>query len=138
MAFRTAFSFAATLDELVADSGLERAVVERILAALLVPPADLVDYWYMVPSNPLKNKPVLEIDGHYVMPSPGLFLPALQKLFEDTLKPTATWEPYQQHRSRFAEDRAAELFLRAFSRCDRIQESQVQKRYSRGARLTSW
>ncbi len=115
-ALRTGHSIAPTLDDLVSETGLERDIVENSLRDLTTGAADLGGYWYMLPVSPLKTKPLVAIGNHYALPSPGLFLTALQTLFEDTLKATPSWETYQQHRAGFGEDHAADLFARALPR----------------------
>lgn len=114
-ALRTGHARAPDIDELVGETGLQREVVQHITDALSVTTAELDTYWYIVPVGPLKRHPLVTIAGRSALPSPGLFLPALQTLFEDVLKGTPRWEDYQKHRAAYSEDRAARLFARALS-----------------------
>ena len=110
--FRTGDSLAPTVDELTDETGLAKDVVKRALGALTTTQSDLTNYAYAVPLSPLKSKPLIAIADRFLMPSPGLFLPALQIRFEQTLKARTAWEAYQTHRGAFAEERAAALFVR--------------------------
>jgi Holliday junction resolvase-like predicted endonuclease len=111
-ALRTGHSIAPTLDELVAETGLAHDVVNRVVNALTATADEVANYWFMVPMNPLKQHPLVNMDGHAALPSPGLFLPALQTMFEMKLKGTSRWEDYQKHRAAYGEDTAADLFAR--------------------------
>lgn len=112
-ALRTGHSLAPTLKDLVDESGLPPEIVESVLQALTTVAKDLADYWFMLPVSPLRTMPLAQIGETYALPSPGLFLPALQTLFETTLKQTPAWEAYQQHRAAFGEEKASALFARA-------------------------
>jgi|GEM_PF-5761936 len=115
LGFRTGHSLAMTAKDLATETGLPSEIIERALSALTTTRDDLADYWYIVPVSPLKSKPLVRIDDAYVMPSPGLFLPALQPLFEDSLKPTSSWHQYDGHRTEFSEARAAVLLARVLT-----------------------
>lgn len=112
-AFRTGHSIGPTLEDLRTETGLDAATIQALITGLTATAGDLGNYWYIIPVSPLKKKPLVEIGMHYVLPSPALFLAALQTLFEKALKGTADWERYQQHRSAYGVDRGAESFRRA-------------------------
>ena len=113
LALRTGYSIGPSLDDIVSETGLTNEVVASILVRLTTIAHDLADYWQMAPVSPLKTKPLVAIRDCYVLPSPALFLTALQTLFETALKSTSAWEAYQTHRAHYGEERAAALFGRA-------------------------
>lgn len=112
LGFRTGQSLSITAADGEAETGLGEATVSRLLVALATTHHDLGDYSHIVPMSPLKRKPLVQIGESYIMPSPALFLPALQTLFEDDLKRSDAWHGYEAHRSEFSEQRAAELISR--------------------------
>ncbi len=112
LGFRTGHSLGMTVEDVSNRTALPAVTVQRVLDTITTTSEDLRDYFHIVPVNPLKSKPLVEIDGVYVMPSPGLFLPALQVLFEDALKKTAAWHTYDNHRKDFSEERAGTLLGR--------------------------
>jgi Holliday junction resolvase-like predicted endonuclease len=113
VALRTGYSIGPSLDDIVSETGLTNEVVASILVRLTTIAHDLADHWQMAPVSPLKTKPLVAIRDCHVLPSPALFLTALQTLFETALKLTSAWEAYQTHRAHYGEERAAALFGRA-------------------------
>jgi hypothetical protein len=113
-ALRTGYSLAPTAPELVSETGLPRQTIDNALRHLTTIASDLADYWALGAGNRLKQKPLVAINEYYALPSPSLFLAALQTLFESALKSSAAWERYQNHRAKYGEDRAAAVFAHAF------------------------
>lgn len=107
---RTGHSIAPTVEGLAAETELPADIVRKILDTFSVQRSELENYWQIEPFNPLKRLPIVPFDDYYALPSPALFLPAVQTLLEQTLKSTAKWEAYQQHRSAYAVRRGVELF----------------------------
>ncbi len=114
-ALRTGYSLAPTADELVSETGLQRHTIDSALRHLTTTAGDLADYWTLGAGNRLKQKPLVAINECYALPSPSLFLAALQTLFESALKKSGAWERYQNHRAKYGEHRAAAVFARAFA-----------------------
>jgi Holliday junction resolvase-like predicted endonuclease len=96
----------------VGETKLPADTVSKIFGALSVRQSELENYWQIEPFSPLKRAPIVPFDDRYALPSPALFLPAVQTLFEQAFKGTAQWETYQQHRAAYAVRRGVDLFKR--------------------------
>lgn len=112
VAFRTGYDLTATAAEVSDETGLAGETVGAVFGALTTRQSDVVDYYVAEPVNVMRSKPLIRIDERYAMPSPGLFLPALQAHFETALKTSPLWERYQTHRAGYAEARVADLLRR--------------------------
>lgn len=113
LGFRTGYSLAPTIDDLVAETGLQFEIVNNAMQHLTIRATDLPEYWQLGAGSYLKRQPLVAINDYYALPTPSLFLEALQTLFEGALKKSPTWEQYQKHRSDYGVDRTVQVFARA-------------------------
>jgi hypothetical protein len=97
---------------LVASTGVDRDVADRILAAFSLPRGG-VDKHGLLPSpfSILRERPILAVgDGTYLVPSLALLLPAVQSRIENMLNPDVAreapqglWKRYERHRGSWVE-----------------------------------
>lgn len=87
------------------------------LKALTCPPAEYEARFHRHPGggHPLTRKPVLEVPGGFLVPSPTTVAEALRPLMEDGLRAgsTVVWGRYDRHRAAWVEKAATERLAAA-------------------------
>ena len=106
-----------TAEEVADVVGLSPEVVESFLEAFVCEPSDFDPEHHELPSgaHPLTSKPVLRVEGGYLIPVPHTMLDAIRPRMEDLLRMDGgAWEKYVHHRGRFVEEEATRLLADAF------------------------
>jgi hypothetical protein len=96
-----------TSGEVAAASGTPEANVKSFLEAFSCPPSAYNDAYHQLPvgAHPLTERPLLCVQGGYMLPVPSSMIEALRPRMEDLLQKAATgvWERYAKRRADYVE-----------------------------------
>ncbi|MDP9106433.1 MAG: hypothetical protein M3N49_10950, partial [Candidatus Eremiobacteraeota bacterium] len=97
---------------MVASTGVDKGVVDRILAAFSLSRGSVSEHGLLPsPFSVLRERPILAVgDGTYLAPSLALLLPAVQSRIENMINPVVVmeasqgfWNRYERHRGAWVE-----------------------------------
>jgi hypothetical protein len=93
--------------EIAAESGIPEANVAAFLEAFSCPPSAYNEAYHQLPvgAHPLTERPILGVQGGYMLPVPSSMLEALRPRMEDLLQKASAgvWERYAKRRADFVE-----------------------------------
>jgi hypothetical protein len=96
--------------EIAAASGTTEENARAFLEAFTCPPTAYNDTHHRLPvgAHPLTERPVLRVQGGYMLPVPSSMIEALRPRMEDLLKQadTSVWERYAKRRADYVEEEA--------------------------------
>jgi hypothetical protein len=93
--------------EIAAASGVPEANVKSFLEGFSCPPSTYNDAYHQLPvgAHPLTERPILSVQGGYVLPVPSSVMEALRPRMEDLLQKASAgaWERYAKRRADYVE-----------------------------------
>jgi hypothetical protein len=96
--------------EVAAATGAPEANVKSFLEAFTCPPSAYNDMYHRLPvgAHPLTERPMLRVQGGYMLPVPSSMIEALRPRMEDLLQKAdaGVWERYAKRRADFVEHEA--------------------------------
>jgi hypothetical protein len=96
-----------TAAEVAAESGTPEASVKSFLEAFSSPPSAYNDAYHQLPvgAHPLTERPLLCVQGGYMLPVPSSMIEALRPRMEDLLQKASAgvWERYAKRRADYVE-----------------------------------
>jgi hypothetical protein len=96
-----------TPTEIAAASGTPEANVQSFLEAFSCPPSAYNDAYHRLPvgAHPLTERPLLRVQGGYMLPVPSSMIEALRPRMEDLLQKASArvWERYAKRRADYVE-----------------------------------
>lgn len=96
-----------TSAEIAAASGIPEVNVTAFLEAFSCPPSAYNDAHHQLPvgAHPLTERPILSVQGGYMLPVPSSMMEALRPRMEDLLQkaPGGAWERYAKRRADYVE-----------------------------------
>ena len=99
--------------ELSRLAGVSIDLCERFLNDFASTPDDYMEehHAYPIGAHPITQKPILHLDGQFLVPVPQSLLGALRPMFEALLKQDSeVWDKYVQHRAKYLERIATDIF----------------------------